>query len=156
MPNNNYHVTNLDEWFKDDHDDNERRELFLYMDFAMKYCHERGYCIKSFNPKEIEILNNSIKQVKFNTLIKMPDDSIYQTKLKNEDILNSSLLQVGLYANCLRYINPEYVKDNYDSFLPFLPETDAPYYRGVIERGASVYFTEFERNKNILCNFCSL
>ena len=51
--------------------DEELRTVFFNMDLAMKYIHEKGYCIKSFDLNEIEILNNSPKQVKFNTLLKL-------------------------------------------------------------------------------------
>lgn len=138
-------VIKLYEWFKEPHSDEEKRNLFLYMDFAMKYVHDRGYCIATFNPNEIEILNNSIKQVKFNYLYKMPEDDIpYQEKLKNEDIFNSSTVQILLYSKLPMMINVDYLKEHFDEFTTFLPEKDVPYYRGVIERGASVYFAEYE------------
>lgn len=131
-------------WIRDSHTDEEKREVFLNMDIAMKYVHERGYCVKSFSPREIEILNNSLDQIKFNTLLEMPNDRSYQKKLIGEDIFNSSLLQIGIYADCLKFIKPEFVKSNFANFATFLPESDIPYYRGVIERDAAVYFTEFE------------
>lgn len=134
----------LNNWIKESHSDDERKELFLSMDMAMKYVHDRGYCIKTFNPKEIELLDGSISKVKFNTLLEMPLDNEYQKKLMREDIFNSSMLQVGIYSNCLDYISKSFIKDNFDSFLVFLPEVDAPYYRGVIERDAMIYFSEFE------------
>ena len=144
-------VISLKEWFQGSHTDNEKRELFLYVDFAMKYVHERGYCVKTFNPKEIEILNNSINQVKFNTLLKMYDDNYnstdadsYTQKLIDEDIFNSSALQILLYSKFPLNTSPQFLKEHFDDFTTFLPETDIPYYRGVIERGASVYFTEYE------------
>lgn len=134
-------------WFGSEHSENEKREVFLYIDFAMKYVHNRGYCVKTFDPKEIEILNNSINQIKFNTLLKMPDDNSYKKRLTNEDVFNSALLQIGLYSLSEKNfynINANFVKENFEKFTPFLPETDVPYYRGIIERGASVYFTDFE------------
>lgn len=139
------HVINLKDWFKESHSDDDKRNLFLYMDFAMRYVHDRGYCVSTFNPTEIEILNNSIKQIKFNTLYKMPeDDPEYQEYLKNEDIFNSSAVQILLYSNFPMNTKTDFLKQNFEEFISFLPETDIPYYRGVIERGASVYFTEYE------------
>ena len=32
----------------------------------------------------------------------------------------------------------------FDDFVTFLPESDSRYYRGIIQDGASIYFTEFE------------
>ena len=133
-------------WFESNHSDSEKRQLFLYLDFAMRYVHDRGYCIKTLDPREIEILNDSINQVKFNVLLPMPENR--QKELMNEDIFNSSPLQIGLYyslsKDTLFKMNADFVKENFDQFVPFLPENDVPYYRGVIERNASVYFTEFE------------
>ena len=145
MNNRQVQVTTLKEWFQDSHSDEEKRELFLYVDFAMKYVHDRGYCIKTFNPKEIEILNNSVNQIKFNTLLKMNDDDIeFKEILMNEDIFNSSALQILLYSKFPLNTPSEFLKEHFDDFTTFLPESDVPYYRGVIERGASVYFTEYE------------
>ena len=75
------------------------------------------------------------------------EDMIEQDKLKREDVLFSSILQVGLYSSCLPYLNPEVAKEHFDELATALPESDAPYYRGVIERGAFVYFTDFEKER---------
>lgn len=145
MKHKKSNVTTLQEWFKDSHSEEEKRELFLYLDFAMKYVHDRGYCVLTFNPSEIEILNNSIKQVKFNTLLKMPEDDIaYQNRLKDEDIFNSAAVQVLLYSKFPLNTKTDFLKEHFDDFVTFLPESDSRYYRGVIQDGASVYFTEFE------------
>ena len=64
-----------------------------------------------------------------------------------EDIFNSSLIQVGIYSKSLKYLNPEFLKENFDDFPQFIPQGDVPYYRGVIQRGASVYFCEFALEK---------
>lgn len=145
MKDKKSNVTTLQEWFKDSHSEEEKRELFLYLDFAMKYVHDRGYCVLTFNPSEIEILNNSIKQVKFNTLLKMPEDDLaYQNRLKDEDIFNSAAVQVLLYSKFPLNTKTDFLKEHFDDFVTFIPESDSRYYRGVIQDGASVYFTEFE------------
>ena len=145
MKDKKSNVTTLQEWFKDSHSEEEKRELFLYLDFAMKYVHDRGYCVLTFNPSEIEILNNPIKQVKFNTLLKMPEDDLaYQNRLKDEDIFNSAAVQVLLYSKFPLNTKTDFLKEHFDDFVTFLPESDSRYYRGVIQDGASVYFTEFE------------
>ena len=144
---------NLNNWISEAHSDEEKRDLFLNMDIAMKYIHDRGYCIKTFNPKEIELLDGSVSKVKFNTLLVMPIDREYQKKLIKEDIYNSSMLQIGIYSNCLDYLSRDFVKENFDSFLVFLPEVDSPYYRGVIERDAMVYFSEFGAISILFCAF---
>lgn len=128
------------------------REVFLNMDKAMKYVHNHGYCVKSFSPFEIQVLNNSPRQIKFNTLLEMPNDFAIREKLKNEDIFHSACLQIGLYTNSLRYLKESFLKENFEEFTKNLPQDDVPYYRGVIQRGAGVYYCEYlaERKKKDL------
>ncbi len=133
----------LSEWLNVFHDDEELRTVFINMDLAMKYIHNKGYCIKSFDPKDIEILNNSLKQIKYNTVLEMPNNIYDQKELVKEDIYCLVFLQIGIYTKCLVYLKPKFLKENFNSFATFLPEGDVPYYRGIIERGASVYFSEY-------------
>lgn len=134
-------------WISSYRDLEEMREIFLNMDRAMKYIHEHGYCIGNFDPSEIEILNNSVDQIRFKHIIEMPKDYAKNRKIIKDDIYNSSFVQIGLYANCLSYLKRDFLKKNFDEFSIFLPEGDIPYYRGVIERGASVYFSEYALEK---------
>ena len=137
----------LKSWVDTFRKEDELREVFLNMDRAMRYVHERGYCVKTFDPSEIEILNGSVNQIKFNTLLKMPDDYSFQKQIIKEDIYNSSFIQIGIYSNCLEYLKPDFLKQNFERFSTFLPQGDIPYYRGIIERGASVYFCEYALEK---------
>lgn len=130
-------------WISSFRDLVEMREIFLNMDRAMKYIHEHGYCIGSFDPNEIDILNNSLDQIRFNNLVKMPSDYSERRKIIKDDIYNSSFVQIGIYSKCLLYLKRDFLKQHFDDFSIFLPEGDVPYYRGVIERGASVYFCEY-------------
>lgn len=136
----------LNAWVRSFRDDEEMREIFLNMDRAMKYLHERGYCVRTFDPNYINILNNATNQIKLETL-EMPKDQVEQRKIIKEDIYNSSFVQIGLYSNCLAYLNKDFLKSNFDEFSRFVPEGDIPYYRGVIDRGASVYFSEYATEK---------
>lgn len=136
----------LNSWIGSFRNEEEMREIFLNMDRAMKYLHERGYCIRTFDPRHIMILNNSTNQIKFEP-IKMPNDEGEKRKIIKEDIYNSSFVQVGLYSNCLQYLNKTFLKSNFDDFSQFVPVGDVPYYRGVIDRGASVYFCEYAMEK---------
>lgn len=142
----------LKSWIDSFRDEEEMKEIFLNMDRALKYIHEHGYCIQNFDPSCIEILNDSLNQIRFSELMQMPDDPVQQKQIVKEDIYNSSFIQVGLYTNCLSYLKKDFLKSNFDGFATFLPENDIPYYRGVIERGASVYLCEFvaERTKRDL------
>lgn len=137
----------LQAWLGDFHSEEELREVFINMDLAMKYIHVRDFCILSFHPKDIELLNNTVNQVKFSQLMKMPDSIEDKKELVREDIYSSSFLQIGIYSKCLEYLKPSFLKENFDRFTTFLPEGDIPYYKGIVERGASVYFSEYAAEK---------
>lgn len=139
-------AVSLSSWIGSFRDEEEMREIFLNMDRAMKYIHDRGYCVQSFDPNNIKILNNSIDQIKFD-ILPLPEDYTDRKKYVKEDIYNSSFIQIGLYAKCLPYLKKDFLKANFDRFSEFLPSGDVPYYRGVIDRGASVYFCEYASEK---------
>lgn len=147
----------LQEWFSNYHTQEDLQNLFVNMDLAMKYIHDQGYYIGSFALNSIELLNNSIKQVRFDQLQEMPYNFSEQKKIVRDNIFLSAVLQIGIYANCLQYFRPEtmeFLKSNFAQFSLFLPEEDVPYYRGIIERGAAVYFSAYvgERKKRDLTN----
>ena len=147
----------MQEWLTHYHTQGEYQTLFINMDLAMKYIHDQDYYIESFALDTIEILNHSVKQIKFNQLHEMPLDLSSQKNIVRDNIFLSAVLQIGVYANCLPYFRGEaitYLKQNFGEFSIFLPEEDVPYYKGVIERGASVYFSSYvgERKKRDLNN----
>ena len=150
-------AVSLKDWFHESHSEEEYRNLFVYMSLAMKYIHDQGYYITSFALDSIELLNNSIKQVKFDQLSELPSNFSDQKKIIHDNIFLSAVLQIGVYANCLQYFTTEtmdFLKENFESFSIFLPENDVPYYKGIIERGASVYLSSYvgERKKRDLLN----
>ncbi len=144
---NIYESISLSAYIDSFRDEEEMREIFLNMDRAMKYIHDRGYCVKSFNPRNIEILNNSVNQIRFVELLPLPEDVSERKQYIKQDIYNSSFIQICLYSKCFPYLQRDFLKANFDSFSQFLPEGDVPYYRGVVERGASVYFCEYAMEK---------
>ena len=139
--------TTLEQWVKDHYSEEELRSIFLNMDRALKYIHDHGYCIEVFYPTEIKVLNNEDDHIQFNKLVELSKDPSISREMIKEDIFNSSLIQVGIYSKSLKYLNPEFLKENFDDFSQFIPQGDVPYYRGVIQRGASVYFCEFALEK---------
>lgn len=145
---NEFESVTMDEWIKSHHKEDDLRSLFLNMDIALKYIHDHGYCIEVFYPTEIKVLNNDTKQIQFNKLIELSSDFNLRKEAIKEDIFRSSLLQIGIYSNCLNYIRPDFLKENFDSFAQFIPSGDVPYYRGVIQRGAAVYLCEYAVEKN--------
>ena len=156
--NNKQESVTVNDWCRIRREEDELRQLFLNMDMAIKFIHNNNYCIKSFDPKEIEILNNSLQQIQFNELLKMPKDAYDRKELVKEDIYSAAFLHLGIYMyqiscgeysnqtldDILKHINPKFLRDDYDRFTGFLPKNDVPYYRGVFKRGASVYFSDFE------------
>lgn len=145
-PNNASHVT-LGYWLSNYYRKGELLTLFANMDSAMKYIHSKGFCIGSFNPKDIEILNDSLSQIRFNNLMVMPTDFLERKDIVREDIKKSAFLQIGIHAGCLNCLRPDFLKSNFNDFVNFLPEDIVPYYKGVIERNASVYLGDFLNEK---------
>lgn len=140
-------TSSLSDWIIDHHSEDDLREVFINMDKALKYIHEHGYCIEIFYPTYIQVLNNRPDCIQFQKLMKLPEDYSTKSGMIKEDIFNSSLLQIGIYTNSLKYLKPDFLRENFDSFAQFIPSGDVPYYRGVVQRGASVYFSEFAAEK---------
>jgi hypothetical protein len=112
---------------------------------ALKYIHDHGYCVGDFS--KIEILNNDPSHIKFTELVELSSDPNIRREMIKEDIFNCSLIQMGIYSKSLKYLTPEFLRENFDEFSQFIPQGDIPYYRGVVQRGASVYFCEFAAEK---------
>ena len=154
---NNYESIPLDLWIMNHPSAEEIRTVFLNMDIALKYIHDHGYCIEVFYPSEIEILNNELDHIQFKKLIQLSNDPELRKNMIKEDLFNSALIQIGLYFysdglglsinEILAHLKPEILKDNFDAYSQVVPSGDVPYYRGVVMRGASVYFNEFADEK---------
>ncbi len=129
MANQNYESMSLTEWVVSHPSEDDRRAVFLNLDRALKYIHDHGYCIQIFHPSEIEVLNNDDQYIQFLHLMELSHDSITRKKMIKEDIFNSSLVQIGIYSNSLKYLQPDFLKENFDSFAQFIPSSDVPYYR---------------------------
>ena len=150
--NHEIETITLDQWVREHYSEEELRSIFLNMDRALKYIHDHGYCIEVFYPTEIKVLNNEDDHIQFNKLVELSSDPDIRREMVKEDIFNSSLIQVGIYSKSLKYLNPDFLRENFDEFSQFIPQDDIPYYRGVIQRGASVYFCEFaleKRNRDL-------
>lgn len=145
----------LNDWLKDYHTNEQLQNLFVNMDIAMKYIHDRGYYISSFALDRIALLNQSVRQIQFQELAPLPYDILQQKKVVRDNIFMASILHLGLYAKCLQHFTMNTIpaiKDNFQQFVIFLPPEDVPYYSGIIEKGASVYYSEYvgERKKRDL------
>ena len=142
----------LKEDIQEHHSQDEMRDVFLNMDIALKYIHDHNYCIEIFHPSKIDILGDMPDHVQFDRLMQLPKNPSERKKMIQEDIFNSALVQISIYTNIGDYLKPDFLKENFDDMTIFLPEGDVPYYRGVVQRGASVYFSEYaleKRNRDL-------
>lgn len=133
----------LDEWLQFNGDTEKRRNLFINMSSSLKYIHSRGYYVSSFLPTDIDVLDDTHSQVRFKELGVMPDDYSVKTDIVRQNIFDTAFLQIGIYTDCLPYLKKDFLINNFDEFSTFLPSTDIPYYKGVVQRGANVYFVDF-------------
>jgi len=121
----------------------ELRSLFFNLDCALKYIHDHGYSVADFSPSEICILNGDEKYIRFKKIIKMSEDSRQRESAIKADIFHSAFLQIAMYCNMLNCLTPQFLKEKFEEIVLFLPQEDVNYYRGVIERNASVYLHEY-------------
>lgn len=133
------------------------KKLFYNLDFEMKSLHRMGEYVYSFNIDDILVYDDSVKYKKTSRLYS--DDRQY---IINKNIFYLSCLAIGIYNDCLDFINPENligVRELFSSFVDFIPEDVLPYYKGIIERESSVYLCDYvrakvdreiEANKNLL------
>lgn len=138
---------NLFDYVSEHHNEEDMREVFLNMDIALKYIHDHGYCIEVFYPSRIEVIDNRPDHIQFDNLMELSVNDMSRRNMIKEDVFNSALIQIGMYTNTLRSLTPEFLKSNFDEIARFLPEGDVPYYRGVVQRGASAYFCDYAAEK---------
>ena len=141
----------LSEWVSLHPSEDELDEVFLNMDVAIKYLNDRGYCVEIFHPSKIYVLDDMPDHIKFSA-IPLPDDYATSESMIKEDIFNSALVQIGIYTKTLNNLTPDFLRDNFDEISQFIPAANVPYYRGVVQRNAKVYLSEFaaERSKRDL------
>ena len=137
----------LRDWFRQETKEEQLRKMFYNMSSTMKYIHSYDYYISSFNLSEIEINNlETLSPIQYNQLNKMSEED--DSKLINHNIFVLALMQVGAYTNNLDTLNAQFVKENFNEFEMFLPESDIPYLRGVIQRNSPVYYCDYIDEKN--------
>ncbi len=135
--------TTIETWYNSNPSQKDLKEVFFYMDLTMKYLHEKGYCLNKLNLKDIEILNNDHKLIKYRTLLEMPKDSYFDEKLKREDIKNIAIFQIGIYTKCLNNLKEQFLKSHFDEITSYLPEEMEHYYRSIILKDRRVYYSDY-------------
>lgn len=137
----------LKEWLEHNHSDEDLKALFYNMSSTLKYIHERNYFVQTFNTSQIKIVNEKkLGPIQYNTIVEVPKGE--SEEIKREDIYNLAFMQIGIYSNTLNVLKPNFLKEHFDSFTPFLPADDVPYYRGIATRGARVYYADYIEEKN--------
>lgn len=150
--NGDYSTTNFEQFISKysssrDKDLEEIKKFFLAFDKRMKMYHEHNYVITSFKLKDIVVYESiyngqNVYDVDFKNYTESSNTDI----TPKNNIFYAACLAVGVYNNCLSYINPDkpqYLKNNFYQFAENIPTDVVSYYRGVIERDADVYLTEF-------------
>lgn len=123
------------------HDEDMLQRSFLCMDRTMHYLHNKGFFVESFDPNSIYFLNGNMNEIRFKDIDPFPKE-IDKREIIKEDIFLASYLHVSLYGK-FSSLNREYLRNNFDEFTFCLPENMIPYYKGIIQRGATVYLEEY-------------
>ena len=154
--NKQYKITTLESFLANcdsssDKGMDELKKLFLSLDKKMYIYHQNNYAITSFRLQDIMVgsnlddTGNVIYDVGFSKYSEMDSND---SQIIQKNIFYAGCLAVGVYNNCLSYIdpdNPTFLKSNFNLFAENMPAEVVPYYRGVIERDATVYLNSFEQ-----------
>ena len=105
------------EWISEHHNEEDMREVFLNMDIALKYIHDHDYCVQTFHPSRIMVLNNMPNHIQFSNIMPIDTNSITRREMIKEDIFKSSLIQIALYTNTLKYLSPSFANFLKEKFL---------------------------------------
>lgn len=151
MPNiykdiNNNGTTTLDDYLSMCTNDEQRQKLFFSMDLSMKKLHDSNYYIRSFNANDILVYEGNKNLDIYYKSVDNGCDNFY----KKQNIFYLTCFVIGVYSDCLRYMNPkkpDFLISNFDEFAQFIPSDDVPYYKGIVMRGSSVYYSDFIKAK---------
>lgn len=155
---NNYKTMTLNEFIQTYNSSSEKdtpiiNDMILAMDKKMKMYNENNYVITSFDINKINIYEAKDSDGKLIFDAYYPDYAPVgpDTFTPKDNVFYLSCLAIGIYNNCLSYINPakpKFLKENFNLFAENIPTELVAYYRGIIERGFSVYLNEFVESRN--------
>lgn len=155
--NDNNNMISLPQWINVHYDDNSKQTLFLNMDRALKYINDHDYMVDDFSPSKIYVLFNDSQYIWFSSTSPLPDDFYERDECVKKNIYDSSVLHVKLYyyskglgldlESYLKKFDSSFLIEHLDDFFQFVPSSDIPYYRGVLQRNAGVYLCEFSLEK---------
>lgn len=144
----------LKDWLRQPHTTEEYQSLFLVMDMTIHYIHDKGYGVLNkrgnggypeLDTSRVTVLQGKQPRVSFLDIDSV--DVSYQKQLVRENIYSNAYTAIKSYSNFQEELNHTFLKENFHEFESFLPEDDIPYYRGIIERNASVYYAEYVQKR---------
>jgi len=158
MNDNDNNIVSFKQWIDMHYDDESKQSLFLNMDRALKYINEHDYMVDDFSPFKIFVLYNDNQYILFSSLSPLPTDLYQRDECIKKNIYDSAMLQVKLYYysdglgfdfdSYLEKFDSSFLLEHLDEFFQFVPSSDVPYYRGVLQRNACVYLCEFTLEKS--------
>ncbi len=147
MNNDNFDqrtIISLADWAPMHDSMDERREFLINADIALKYLNSNGMKVDSFDFNDIFIVDNNLREIKYNVISNV--GSVTEADIKS-NIYNEAKMALRLYLYPCDEIDDAFLKSHFTDFSFAFPTDDVPYYKGVFERGASVYFNEFDFQK---------
>ncbi len=131
------------DWLATHKDIKSQQKLFYNMSRTLNYIHEHDYYVENFNLGKIHILNdNTLSPIQYDVVVRIPNGS--KAQIVKDDIYNLAFIQIATYTNIdLNILKPSFLKENFQEFQPFIPQDDYNYLKGIIERGASVYYYQY-------------
>ena len=157
MNSNSNNMVSLEQWIYVNYDDDAKQSLFLNMDRALKYINDHNYMVDDFSPLKIFVLYNDDEYIWFSSLKPLPDDFYERDECIKKNIFDSAMLHVKLYYYSkglgfdlvfyLKKFDSSFFLEHLDDFFQFVPTSDVPYYRGVLQRNSGVYLCEFSLEK---------
>ena len=131
--------TTLKDWVTSGQSINDLRQLNYNMSYVLKELNKNDVYVKTFNPREISFDDQNLYPIEFSSI----DVSNDIAKDRDNNIYNLSFLFVGLYSDMLDILKPEFLKENFEQFKPFLPPEDVSYFNGIVTKEYRVYYNDY-------------
>ena len=119
----------------------EKREFLLNADLALQYLKSNGMRVDSFDFNDIFIVDDNIREIKYNVITNVGTLTPADVKA---NIYEEAKMALYLYLYPCDEIDDGFLKSHFKDFSFAFPTNDVDYYKGIIERGASVFFSDFD------------
>lgn len=148
----------LRQWHNEYHENDEYQQLFYLMDYTMRFIHNSNFYISKFDYDRIIIGEEEGKDsyVAYQDIDPILDEEM-SFEVIEQNKVNFTLLQIGLYSDTISYAKDNYlsfVRENFDQFLMFVPEEDVNYFKSMILYDGHIYYSDYcdARNQQELTN----